>query len=304
MLIGLDHGAARDGAYDTRCVIQRAAVVGAGGGVFGVNAAVGYRSYRGTERRVLLVFVGAPISAARHVRALPHGRVIPPVAAVVHGVALRVALHVCRRGTVCVDLGRIGMRGEGGVVQLVYHRGVMHRVLADRHGRILYQVDRAVVCDIITLSDRVRAAHVAVVDTVGAVDIAGVDQRDMSAVIEHRVAARGFDGHVREPGDGGLKVHYDRGVAVHVLLVLKGHAGNAHGTAVHVADDRGVIRNARVAHGVRRDPAAACRIDHCKRAAVVYYGRHALICRCRRCRAGDIIPCAAVKIEGEGALVD
>ena len=300
MLVGLDLGRAADAADDAAVVIERAAMIGARTGILGIDAAVGDRADGRAAGLVFLVFVRAGQAA---VGALPEVRVIPPEIAVEDRVALDIALHIGRRCAEGIDLGRVGVGGKGAVIQLGNDSAVMNRILADRHRAVLDQIDRTGTGHVVALRDGVAAAHVAVIDAVGRGDGAAVHGADMAAVVEDRVAARREQSHMLQRRDRRPVVHDDRGIAVDVLGILQRNVGNAHRTAGEVADDRGVVRNARVADGVGEDAAATGAVLHRQRAAVGDCG-HALIGGGSRRRAGMIIPGAAVELQGHRALVD
>ena len=303
VLIGLDLGRAADRADYAAVVVERTAVIGAGARVFGIDAAIDDRIDRRAAGFAFLIIIGAGITAARDIRAFPDVRVVPPVVAVENRVALHVAMDVGRRGSVGVDLGGVGMRGEGGVVELVDRRAVVERVLTGGDCRILDEVDRAVIRYGVAGGDGGCGADIAVIDAVGAVDGAGIDQLDIAAVVEDRVAARGEDRDVRERGDGRAVVHNDGDVAVDVLQVFESDAGDAHRAAAVVADNGGMVRNARVADRVRGDSSAAGAVLNGQITAVGD-GCHRLICcRCSG-RAALVMEAAAVHFEDQGTLVD
>ena len=303
VLVGSDLAAA-DAADDAAVIVQRAAVIVLGTGILGVDPAVRDGADGGSAGLIFLIVIRSGEGSACHIRPLPQRRVIPPGIVVVHRVALDVSLDVGRRRAVGIHLGGVGVGDKGAVVQLGDDRVVVDRILPDSNSAVLDQVDGAVVADRRTGDRRIGVApDVAVIDAVGAINGAGVDQRDMTAVVEDGIAPRRKKRHVLELGDRGPVIHDHGGVDVHVLGALQRHVRDAHGTARIVPDNRSVVGNARVADGVRRDPAAADRVLHRQRAAVDDRG-HTLICRGRGGGAGVVLPGAALEIQGQIAAVD
>ena len=299
MLVGFDLRCPAD-LINNASVIKSIAIISARACILRINIAVGYSADSRAIGFILFISICADKPA---VDLLPDVGVVPPVAAVEHGVALSVTMDVCGGRAVGIDLSGVGMRGEGAVVQFVYRRAVVERVLTGGDRRVLNDADRSVVRDIVALSDRIRAADVAVIDTVCAVDRAGINQLDLSAVIEYRVTARREDRDVGHRGDRRTIVQYDRNVAVDVLQVLERNIRNAQRSSIEVADNGRMVGDACIADRVRGYPSAsdAVRDGHI---AAVDNCRHALIDSRRGSRAGGIIPRAAVELKGKRALIN